>query len=103
MPIGLQTFDADGGIVLDVTTRVGKFLEEFQTGTGNGSRQVAIAPGLGEPFVFSLANMDTHKVVVWPAVSISPSGLVSWFFTDFRDSVGRQVPRMSVRCFVGVY
>lgn len=37
MAAGLQVFDSSGALVLDETTKVGRALDLFQTGTSDGS------------------------------------------------------------------
>jgi len=40
MPIGLQTFDANGVLMLDATHRIGKIITSFDSGTTNSSRVI---------------------------------------------------------------
>jgi hypothetical protein len=95
MPQGLQVFDAQGRVVVDLADRVGRIVAVFPTGTEDGSRVVGGLDG-GIPFMV-VQGMGLSIQAYTPTVQLS-GNTVSWVF----DQV-TVIERTSVNVFVGVY
>lgn len=106
MPVGLQTWNESGVLMLDLTHRLGRVYDTWSTGTTNGSR---VVPGLadgGEPFVFvedNSADLSNATPYALPNVTISGT-TVSWSFVDFDyPSAGNTVARRAVNLQAGTF
>jgi len=104
MPVGLQTWDASGRLMLDATNRIGRILTSFNTGGSNGSVNVPGLVGAGTPFYYVTVDLDNLVQCAFPAVSISGS-TVSWTFIDYERTLYPYgaAPRIPVTVNVGVY
>lgn len=121
MAQGFQVFDADGNIVVDVTTQLAKYIGEFETGLAHGE----IADE-------RLKNMDIWAIVVKSTVSdqyiyvpaenahftleeideaylsfISDKGVISWHFNHEQGSEGNSANKkyypVNSKIIFGVY
>lgn len=106
MPEGLQTWNANGVLMLDLTSRIGRIHETWSSGTANGSRTVAGLADGGEPFVFvedNSADLTLATLYAYPNVSISGT-TVTWSFVDFTNPMGgASVPRRAVNISAGTF
>lgn len=105
MPAGLQTFDANGVLILDATHRIGKIITSFDSGVANSSRIVPEIQNAGTPFCFITTDADYFSEhIAYPDITISGT-TVSWAFVDYRIPVTPfgQAPRRSVNISVGVF
>jgi hypothetical protein len=81
MPAGLQTFDAQGNILIDTSTRVGTLLGTVATGKSDGSILVP-AFSLGTPF-WSITSLDSSSTFYAPKVTagfIDGAYRLKWVF-----------------------
>lgn len=82
MPQGLQVWDANGNLIIDVTDRLTRVLGEFYTGTSNGS---VTNPGLttGTPWWIAIPttniNVNNNNMAKYLTFSVSGSTL-AWSF-----------------------
>lgn len=106
MPVGLQTWNADGVLMLDLTSRIGRVHETWSSGVSNGSRVVSGLADGGEGFVFvedNSADLTLATLYAYPDVSISGT-TVTWSFVDFTNPMGgANVPRRSVNISAGTF
>lgn len=97
MPVGLQVWDSNGDISVDLSERLGLAIGVIDTGTSNGSISVPQFQG-NTPFHYSLALADNSSTS--PRVSISGTTL-SWVFVDIIIN-GQLSPRVSSTILYGV-
>lgn len=105
MSIGLQTFDANGVLMLDATHRIGKIITSFESGTANSSRTVPEIQGAGTPFYFITTDADYFaEHYAYPDITITGT-TVSWNFVDYLIPITPfgQAPRRNVQISVGVF
>jgi len=106
MPVGLQTWNADGVLMLDLTSRIGRVHETWSSGTVDGSRVIPRLADGGEPFVFiedDAADLTLAMLYASPNVSINGT-TVTWSFVDFTNPMGgASVPRRAVSISVGTF
>lgn len=98
MPQGLQIFDSNGNMTLDVTDRLTRILGEFQTGTVDGSITDS-ALSYGMPWII---NVDEFQDWVTTAVPITFSfgiNTISWHF----EPAYSYLPRRNMKIMYGVY
>ncbi|TWH49586.1 hypothetical protein [Sporomusa sp. KB1] len=79
MPAGLQCWDADGNLTLDITDRLTRVLGTIQTGTSDGS----ITDNnllLGTPWYFTYYLDDNHFWRSRPLKISFSSNILSWAF-----------------------
>ena len=83
MPVGLQTFDADGNVMIDTTTRTGTLLGVFNTGKSNGSRTDP-SLAMGTPFWSITSNEDAYAMFapVIDAGLIDGAHRIKWTFKE---------------------
>lgn len=100
MPQGLQCFDANGNLILDVTDRLTRILGEVNTGTTSGS-MVDNNFLSGSPFYLVQTTLTDFKRTAVP-ISVSISGnTLSWSFVhSYRGASYQLVPYIIV---YGVY
>ncbi|KQE85723.1 hypothetical protein [Acinetobacter lactucae] len=81
MPQGLQTWDANENITLDLTDRLTKVLGTINTGTTNGSQNVGTFSNADFWFTcIPIANTNNVKAI-GPSVKYA-NGLLSWDWSD---------------------
>lgn len=86
MPQGLEIWNANGDLVLDINSRIGLIISHIQTGTVDGSVTDARL-GVGTPFWFCVLNSFTVGYVpVTPTISLSGNTL-SWQFPGYTYGV----------------
>lgn len=105
MPFGLQTFDANGVMMLDATHRIGRIITSFQSGTTNSSRTIPELQDSGIPFTYTITDADYFaEYVAYPDITVTGT-TVSWRFVDYEIPITPfgQAPRRSVTISVGVY
>ena len=105
MPIGLQTFDANGVLMLDATHRIGKIITSFDSGTANSSRIVPEIQGAGTPFYFNTTDADYFaEYYAYPDITISET-TISLSFVDYQIPITPfgQAPRRNVQISIGVF
>jgi hypothetical protein len=105
MAIGLQTFDANGVLILDATHRIGKIIATFDTGIANSSRVVSELQDAGTPFSYITTDEDYFtEHYAYPDIQIT-GNTVSWTFNDYKIPYHpyNQAPRKSVEISVGVF
>ena len=86
MPQGLQVFDANGNTVVDVTTRLTKYLGTIDTGTSGGSI-VNNALLDGDLWMIDIEKTlyydQSSSVLTWNMVEFTKSGnTLSWAFPN---------------------
>lgn len=105
MPVGLQTFDANGVLMLDATHRIGKIITFFDSGTANSSRTVPEIQDAGTPFYFITTDADYFaEYYAYPDITIAGT-TVSCSFVDYQIPITPygQAPRRNVQISVGVF
>ncbi len=83
MPTGLQTFDENGNLVIDTTTRTGTLLGVLNTGKFNGSF-VNPSLAMGTPFWSITSNEDSYamRAPVIDAGLIDGAHRIKWTFKN---------------------
>lgn len=83
MPVGLQTFDENGNVLIDTSTRTGTLLGVFNTGKSDGS---IVDPSLamGTPFWSITSNEDSYAInaPVIDAGLIDGAHRIRWTFKN---------------------
>lgn len=105
MPVGLQTFDANGVLILDATHRIGKIITSFNSGIANSSRVIPELEDSGTPFHFITTDADYFaEYLAYPDITISGT-TVSWSFVDYQIPIYPfdQAPRRNVEISIGVF
>lgn len=90
MPAGLQVWDAAGNLVVDITTRLSRFLGSVNSGTSAGSISV---PDLvqGTPFYFVIISGGAVPVGSFgPEVTFSGTTM-SWTFAPGRTPLAATI------------
>jgi len=84
MTQGLQCFNSDGVMTLDVTNRLTRVLGEFNTGTANGSlADIALTTGTPWWIAIPTSEININADNMAKALNISVSGqIISWTFTS---------------------
>lgn len=79
MPAGFQTFDANGNLIIDLTTRSVKFIGELRGVNGAGS---IIVPAFAEgtPFYFILPQGTTAPYVNGAYCWVTNGTTLNWSF-----------------------
>lgn len=101
MPTGIQIFDSQQNLIIDYTTRIGRFLGSFTT---NGSKSGAITDPL-------LVGQD---VLVWPRDTLDAfqgaeisfnkgTGTISWTFSMNVDGLAVVPPYPQKKYYYGAY
>lgn len=83
MPAGLQTWDASGNPLIDLTSRLGRIVGTHTTGSSNGSITNA-GLALGTPFalISQPGSVVSNGGTFYPSPTVSFSGTtMSWTFT----------------------
>jgi len=83
MPVGIQTFDADGNVLIDTSTRTGTFLGVLNTGKSNGSH-VDPSLAMGTPF-WSITSNEGGYTMQAPLIDaglIDGAHQIRWTFKD---------------------
>ena len=96
---GLQCFDSDGNITLDVTDRLTRVLGEFDTGTLDGTLTDDNLLD-GSPWFYcypSDANMGAFRI---PCKIVFQGNKITWTFEGARRG---QDTRFNTRVIYGVY
>jgi hypothetical protein len=93
MPAGLQVWDAAGNLVVDITTRLSRFLGSVNSGTSGGSISV---PDLaqGTPFYFVIISGGAVPVGSFgPEVTFSGTNntTMSWSFASGRTPLAATI------------
>ena len=105
MPFGLETFDANGVLMLDATRRLGKIITSFDSGTTNSSRLVPEIQDAGTPFYFITTEADYFgEYLAYPDITITGTS-VSWQFVDYKIPISpfSQAARRNVQINIGVF
>lgn len=97
MPQGLQVWDKNGVLTVDLTDRLGLAIGSVNTGTSNGSIQVPQFQG-NTPFYYALSLSD--NAASSPRISITGTTL-SWTFVDITIN-GEVAARVPSNIFFGV-
>ena len=96
MPQGLQVWNENGVLQIDVTSRLGILLGNVDTGTSDGSITVSNF-SLGTPYFFATALSLIPPYGLIPAVWVSGNTL-NWQFIGGTPTS----PKVNVRIFYGV-
>lgn len=85
MPQGLQCFDVNGNLILDITDRLTRVLGIFETGTSNGSLN---DPNLanGAPWVYKYHQISTDIYNARPINVYVTGTTIYWEFDSARES-----------------
>lgn len=118
MPQGLQTWDANGNLTLDMTTNTTKILGNFNTGTNNGSRVINTDGNtLWVAINYVVTDCSNYKnngagdcdIGVLPMITIS-NNTISWEFgsyngldKDYRIAIAPRFHNLDVNVLYGVY
>nr|WP_092069553.1 hypothetical protein [Dendrosporobacter quercicolus]NSL47514.1 hypothetical protein [Dendrosporobacter quercicolus DSM 1736]SDL92505.1 hypothetical protein SAMN04488502_1011194 [Dendrosporobacter quercicolus] len=78
MPCGLQIWDANGNLTLDVTDRLTRVLGTFSTGTTDGSHTDA-ALAFGTPWIHATSSYPYNSYACQYTVS---GTTISWTFIE---------------------
>ena len=97
MSQGLQIWDANGALTVDITTRLASLIGWVDTNGANGSLSVPDF-GRGTPFAFANITVLGGISSVTPAVTASGTTL-SWAYVG--GTAG--APRLNARIFYGTY
>jgi hypothetical protein len=78
MPAGIQIFDAQGVLIVDITDNLPRFIGSVYTGTSPGSIAIPAFSG-GRGFAYSTDTTDTYPgdAVNRPIFQVTTSG-ISW-------------------------
>lgn len=92
MTTGLQTFDQQGNIIIDLTTKLGRYMGYRDVTDGNkGSINVPIPVGM-RPF-YSVIPLALASPYGYPAdVKFHASGLLEWDYLGNLNSVFGKTP-----------
>lgn len=96
MPRGLQVWDAQAKMVLDVTTRLTRVHGEISTGTSNGSFEIPLSSGT--PFIVINDNSQIYSRR-GPGVWLD-GRIIRW---EFSTSPFAGSPRASYKIIYGYY
>lgn len=98
MPIGLQTFDTSGNLIVDLTSRLGRYIGHIDVVAGeSGSRAVSIPQGTTFYFqIIPLGNLTPYR---YPADVKYVNGIMSWTFIQ----VGAPFYSINSRIIYGYY
>ena len=102
MAADLQIFDDNGVAVLTASTLFGRVLDQFNTGTSDGSRYVPGLTSAGlQPWHFSIPSQGSS---VWiqniPRISVA-NDTVTWWFEQIYTVNGTLAPRFPCDVIVG--
>lgn len=100
MPQGLQVFDANGQIVLDVTDRLTKILGTLTTTTSDGSLAIP-APGWGTVWI-QMSAVSGEDFLAVPRVYYQ-GGAIYWTFSGASGVAPPASFRRPVQLIYGVY
>lgn len=96
MPVGLQVFDASGNLIIDYTTRVGRFFSSFET-AGAESGSFTDSAIVGRVFLH-YTPQSGNGVYGGPEVAANTStGLISWSYNITGSGGGLPAPGPSDR------
>lgn len=102
MPQGLQTWDANGVLTVDVTDRLTKVLGTINTGKTTGSYTIGNFPNNDIWFTcIPLINTNNTKAI-GPAVKIS-NGVISWDWSGVNNNSNNSSLIFAGLIIYGVY
>lgn len=78
MTAGLQSFDANGALQVDLTTRLARFIGRVESVTSKGA--ITLDLSLGTPFFFVIPLAATSSFRC-PATAMLSGGTLSWTFS----------------------
>ena len=81
MAAGIEVYKADGTLLFDSSSRLGRFVMSFNTGTSNGSQP--IPAGVTGEVVPIISNVPLGKAS--PGVSVS-GGSVVWYWGSIPET-----------------
>lgn len=90
MPVGLQIFNAEGNITLDVTDYVGGFVGAINT-NGRRSGSFTVSSMIGKRFFYFAYNpnsIDEANYIpeIHPEISFNATtGTITWLYESFSD------------------
>jgi len=99
MPVGLQTWDDSGKILVDLTTRLARYMGYVDVAAGqSGSLGVTVPQGTS--FFFQVIPLETMTPYRIPADVKYENGVMMW---DFITGYGPQWKRVNSRIIYGYY
>ncbi|CAL1777618.1 hypothetical protein BRC2024_KCUCJSVR_CDS_0153 [Acinetobacter phage vB_AbaM_KissB] len=101
MPQGLQVFDENGNVTVDLTDRLTKVLGLFRTGKTNGSRTVGTFPS-SDFWYTCVPLLNDNMKAVGPTVSYS-NGVISWNWDGVNNDPNNTVIIFEGIIIYGVY
>jgi hypothetical protein len=81
MPAGLQIFDASGNLIIDYSTRVGRFIGSFATG-GAISGSITDTSIIGRVFLHYTPGSGIGVYGGPEVTANTSSGVISWNYTQ---------------------
>lgn len=87
MAAGLQVYDAQGRITVDITGNFPKFVGQVYSGLSNGSVNVpALAQGRAFAYILPDGFSTPNRYPIYPLISVG-STTISWQFNNFSTGV----------------
>lgn len=97
MAQGLQCFDANGNLTLDVTDRLTRVLGQFNTNSLDGSITDSNLAS-GSPWIFESSSSISPALDVSPLTVKIEGTTITWAYVDTSG-----VPKLNKRFIYGVY
>lgn len=106
MPGGLQVFDSSGNLVVDITSRLVRFVGSVRVNGGNASvpdsrlATGALIYAFQPDFIWGFQNMDISRPIFSPPCGTMGATVISWNYSGAATS---QNEHITGTLFYGIY